>query len=83
MTIDEIAGKVSVPAKQIVSKIDKILADQADMQTKLQTMMTLSLQQKEKKEIKVNNEVLSFVRKLESDPLLSGMAFSDIVTTLR
>lgn len=82
-TIDEIAAKVSVPAKQIVSKIDKILVDQADMQTKLQTMMTLSLQQKEKKEMKVNNEVLSFVRQLESDPLLSGMAFSDIVTTLR
>lgn len=46
-------------------------------------MMTLSLQQKEKKEMKVNNEVLSFVRQLESDPLLSGMAFSDIVTTLK
>ena len=82
-TIDEIATKVSVPAKQIVSKIDKILVDQSEMQTKFQTMMTLSLQEKEKKEAKVNDEILSFVWQMESDPLLAGMSFSDIVTTLK
>lgn len=82
-TIDEIAAKISVPAKQIVSKIDKIISENIEIQSKLNRMMTVSLQSKEKKENVVNNERLSCVWNSDSDPLLIGISFADIVMTVK
>jgi len=46
-------------------------------------MMTVSLQSKEKKENVVNNERLSCVWNSDSDPLLIGISFADIVMTVK